>query len=84
MYKRQAAAHSLSSRPLMLAADDVAEIVLPNPKRADVCVTVDGDSLPCRTSIERVTVTADGPAVQLVKLADAGFYDLVHTKFLGG
>jgi NAD+ kinase len=79
-----AAAHSLSARPLVLASDDVAEIALPNPRRADACVTVDGDALPCRTAIERVTVTADGPEVRLVKLGGAGFYDVVRAKFMGG
>ena len=79
-----AAAHALSTRPMVLAPDDVAEIVLPNPRRADACVTVDGDALPCRTAIERITVTADGPEVRLVKLGGAGFYDVVRVKFLGG
>ena len=79
-----AAAHALSARPMVLAPDDVAEVVLPNPRRADACVTVDGDALPCRTAIERVTVTADGPDVLLVKLGGAGFYDVVRAKFLGG
>jgi len=79
-----AAPHALSARPMVLAPDDVAEIALPNPRRADACVTVDGDALPCRTAIERVTVTADGPEVLLVKLEGAGFYDVVRAKFLGG
>ena len=47
-------------------------------------MTVDGDALPCRTAIERVTVTADGPEVRLVKLDGADFYDVVRVKFLGG
>jgi NAD+ kinase len=79
-----AAAHTLSARPLVLASDDVAEIALPNPRRADACVTVDGDSLPCRTAIERITVTGDGPEVRLVKLDGTSFYDVVRAKFLGG
>ena len=79
-----AAAHILSARPMVLAPDDVAEVSLPNPRRADACVTVDGDALPCRTALERVTVTADGPEVALVKLDGAGFYDVVRAKFLGG
>ena len=79
-----AAAHALSARPMVLAPDDVAEIALPNLRRAEACVTVDGDALPCRTAIERVTVTADGPEVRLVKLDGADFYDVVRVKFLGG
>jgi NAD+ kinase len=68
------AAHSLAARPM----------VLPNPARADACVTVDGDHVPCRTLLERVSVTADGPDVLLVKLDGADFYEVVRRKFLGG
>jgi NAD+ kinase len=78
------AAHSLAARPLVLGPDDVAEVVFPNPARADACVTVDGDHVPCRTLLERVSVTADGPEVLLVKLDGADFYEVVRRKFLGG
>lgn len=79
-----AAAHSLAARPLVLGKDDTAEVTFPNPGRAEACLTVDGDQVPCRTALERVTVTADGPEVRLVKLDDTSFYEVVRDKFLGG
>ncbi len=79
-----AAAHSLATRPLVLGPEDVAEVGFPNPDRAEACVTVDGDLVPCRTALERVSVTADGPEVHLVKLDGSDFYEVVRGKFLGG
>ncbi len=79
-----AAAHSLASRPLVLGPNDTAEVAFPNPERAEACVTVDGDQVPCRTTLEYVTVTADGPEVLLVKLDGSDFYEVVSDKFLGG
>jgi NAD+ kinase len=79
-----AAAHSLAARPLVLGGSDTAEVVFPNPSRADACLTVDGNQIPCRTALERVVVTADGPEVRLVKLDDTSFYEVVRRKFLGG
>jgi NAD+ kinase len=78
-----AAAHSLAARPLVLGGDDTAEVLFPNPARAEACLTVDGDQVPCRTALERVVVTADGPEVRLVKLDDTSFYEVVAHKFLG-
>ena len=78
------AAHTLTARPLVLAASDTAEICFPNPSRADVCITIDGETVPCRSTPERVSVTADGPQILLVKLDGTDFYEVVREKFLGG
>ena len=51
------APHTLRSRPIVTDASDIVEITLPDPTRADACLIVDGDAIPCRAAIERVTVT---------------------------
>jgi NAD+ kinase len=76
-------AHTLKTRPLVLGPTDVVEITSPNAARADACITVDGDAVPCRTSLDRVTVSVGDHDVRLLKLDGRGFYEVLAEKLLG-
>lgn len=76
------AAHALSVRPLVVGPSDVVEVSCPNPARAGACVTVDGDEVPCRRSLERVTVTSGSREAALLKIDGEGFYQVLASKLL--
>jgi NAD+ kinase len=78
------APHTLQTRSLVTGNADVVEITLPDPSRADACVVVDGDPMPCRRSIERVSVSRGDHDVLLVKLDGRDFYQTVAEEFFGG
>jgi NAD+ kinase len=78
------APHTLCARAIVTDASDTVEITLPDPTRADACLVVDGDSAPCRRSIERVTVTRGATDVLLVKLEGRHFYETLSAEFFGG
>ncbi len=78
------AAHTLNARPIVTEAHEVIEIVLPDPSRAEACLIVDGELVPCRRTIDRVTVTRASHDVLLVKLDGRHFYDTVAGEFFGG
>ena len=78
------APHTLQSRALVTGRADSVEITLPDPTRADACVVVDGQPMPCRRSIERVTVARGEHDVLLVKLDGRDFYQTVAEEFFGG
>lgn len=78
------APHTLRARAIVTDTADVVEITLPDPSRADACVTVDGDVRPCRRSIERVTVRRGEHDVSLVKLDGRDFYETVAGEFFEG
>jgi NAD+ kinase len=77
------APHTLRCRSIITGPADTVEITLPDATRADACVVVDGDVMPCRRSIERVTVTRDPHDVLLVKLDGRDFYETVAAEFFG-
>lgn len=78
------AAHTLNARPLVTDSHEVIEITLPDPARAEACVIVDGELMPCRRRIDSVTVTRGSHDVMLVKLDGRHFYDTVAGEFFGG
>lgn len=78
------APHALTTRPFVLGPSDVVEIACPNPGRADACLVLDGESVPCRLPLDRVTVGIGERDVRLVRYDDAGFYGVVRDSFLGG
>jgi len=78
------APHTLMTRPLVLGPSDVVEITSPNPARANACITIDGDPVPCRAALDRVTVTVGEHDVRLLKLDGRGFYEVLADKMLGG
>ncbi len=77
-------AHSLLTRPFVLGEGSRVVVTLPDPARADACVLVDGDLLPCRSALERVEVTMGANEVHLVRLGDRGFAGSVRDTFMPG
>jgi len=78
------APHTLAARSIVTDPSGTVEITLPDPTRADACITVDGDAKPCRRSIEKVTVSRGTHDVSLVKLDGRDFYETAATEFFGG
>ncbi|MHB1341626.1 MAG: NAD(+)/NADH kinase [Coriobacteriia bacterium] len=77
------AAHTLLARPVVLGPCDRVEISCPNATRADACITVDGDQVPCRQALDVVSVWIADEDVSLVKLDGRGFYEVLAEKILG-
>jgi len=78
------AAHTLNARPLVTQSHEIIEIALPDPSRADACLTVDGEVVPSRRTIDTVTVSRGTHDVLLAKLDGRHFYDTVAGEFFGG
>jgi NAD+ kinase len=78
------AAHTLNARPIVTDSHEVIEISLPDPSRSEACVIVDGEIMPCRRALDRVTVSRGSHDVLLVKLDGRHFYDTVAGEFFGG
>lgn len=77
------APHSLVARPLVCGSGDVITISCPNPARADACVSVDGDMLPCRSALDRVEIAVGEHDVRLMNLGGSDFYAALNRAFLG-
>ncbi len=78
------APHTLASRALVTGPSDVIEIRLDPERSAEACLTVDGDSTPCRRSITRVVVARSPHDVLLLKADGRDFYQVVAREFFGG
>lgn len=78
------APHTLAVRPMVTDTHENVELSLPDASRADACVIVDGEVMPCRQSIERVMISRGGHDVLLVKLDGRDFYETVSAEFFGG
>jgi NAD kinase len=76
--------HSLVARPIVLGETSRVVVTLPDPSRADACVLVDGDVLPCRSPLESVAITAGANDVHLVRLGGQGFAASVRETFMPG
>lgn len=77
------APHALDSRPLVLAPGDIVTVSCPNPARADACVSVDGDMVPCRSALGSVRIVVGEHDVRLMRLDGRDFYSTLGTTFLG-
>lgn len=77
------APHSIGVRPLVFAPGDVVTVSCPNPARADACVSVDGDMVPCRTSLVSVRIVVGEHDVHLMRLDGRDFYSTLGSTFLG-
>lgn len=77
------APHALDARSLVLGAGDVVGISCPNPARADACISVDGDMVPCRTTLDNVEIVAGDHDVRLMSLDGGDFYGALGRTFLG-
>lgn len=78
------APHTLSVRPLVTDAQAHVELSMPDPSRADACIIIDGEVMPCRQAIERVSVVRGSHDVLLAKLDGRDFYETVSAEFFGG
>lgn len=78
------AAHTLASRPIVTGASDRVRISCPNPARADACVAVDGDHVPCRTLLDSVDVGVGEHDVHLMRLDGREFFEVASQVFFGG
>ncbi|GAV31490.1 probable inorganic polyphosphate/ATP-NAD kinase [Coriobacteriaceae bacterium EMTCatB1] len=76
------APHALSARPIVAGPSDVVEVSCPNSARSEACVTVDGDEIPCRRNLERVTVTSGSREAALLKIEGEDFYRVLASKLL--
>ena len=77
------APHTLASRALVLAPDDSVEITCPSDRSTDVCLTVDGQPVPCRLALQQVRIWRGSRDVTLLKLDGHHFFDVAHEQFLG-
>jgi len=77
-------AHSLQARALVLDESARVTVTMPDAARAEACVVVDGDVLPCRTPLQRVDVTLGGSDVRLLRIDNRGFVSSVRDTFLAG
>ncbi len=78
------APHTLAARPIVTGTSDVVELKLTDANRADSCVVIDGESVPCRQAVERVEVKRGSHDVLLLKCDGRDFYEVAATEFLGG
>lgn len=78
------AAHTLRARPIVTGPSDRVHITCPNPARADACVAVDGDHVPCRTLLDSVDVSVGEHDVRLMRLDGREFFDVASQVFFGG
>jgi NAD+ kinase len=76
-------AHTLNARPIVTDPQATVEISLPDASRAEACIIVDGEVMPCRRTIERVTVSRGSHDVLLVKLGGRDFYETISAEFFG-
>lgn len=77
------APHAVAVRPMVLGPSDLVEISCPNPARSEACITVDGDHVPCRRTLDTVSVHIGDHDVRLLKLDGRGFFEVLTDKFLG-
>jgi NAD+ kinase len=77
------AAHTLAVRPLAVSSSTIIEIELPDVVRSTACVTIDGESVPCRQKIDRVVVAQGSSDVILVRHDGREFLDVAAEEFFG-
>jgi NAD+ kinase len=77
------APHTVGARPLVSAPGDVLTLRCPTLARADACVSVDGDQVPCRTTLDSVRIRVSEQDVRLVRTNGRGFYEVLGATFFG-
>jgi len=78
------APHTLIARPIVTGPGDVIRIACPNPARAEACVAVDGDHVPCRAALDSVEVRIGDHDIRLMRFDGRDFYEVLTQTFLGG
>lgn len=77
------APHTIRTRPLVCAPGDVLTLRCPTIARADACVSIDGDQVPCRTTLDSVRIRVSDQDVRLVRTNGRGFYSTLGATFFG-
>jgi NAD kinase len=67
----------------VVGVSTVIELTLPDTARADACLTIDGEIVPCRQHVDRVTVTQGANDVVLVRHDGREFFDVAAEEFFG-
>jgi NAD+ kinase len=76
-------AHTLASRPIVVGEDAAVVLTFPDSARADACVVVDGEAVPCRGALDSVRVVVGAHDVSLVRLDGRTFYSVLRDTFFG-
>lgn len=74
--------HSLSAKPIILAADRVVKIKASSKKRADIYLMIDGRRAAAVRPFTEIYITKSEQYVQLIRLNDRSFYKTLSVKFL--
>jgi NAD+ kinase len=77
-------AHALAVRPLVLGASARITLTFPDAARADACLVVDGDAVPCRSALERLEIEMAPDDVRLLRVDDRSFIATARDTFLRG
>lgn len=78
----QVCAHSLDVRPVVLGPAARITVTLPDPGRADACMVIDGELVPCRSSLERVEIALGADDVRLLRIDDRTFVSATRDAFM--
>lgn len=75
--------HTLRARAVVLGEHARITVTLPDAARAEACVAVDGDPLPCRSALERVEIMMAPHDVRLLRIDERSFVRTVRDTFFG-
>ncbi|HEY5549203.1 MAG TPA: NAD(+)/NADH kinase [Coriobacteriia bacterium] len=77
-------AHALGVRPVVLGPTARITVTMPESGRADACMVVDGELVPCRSTLERVEITLGAEDVRLLRVDPRSFIAITRDTFLRG
>jgi len=77
-------AHSLAVRPLVLGPSSSVRLTFPDPVRSGACMVVDGDTVPCRSALERIEITLAAEDVCTLHVDGRPFIASVRDSFIKG
>jgi len=69
-------------RPLVLGSSARVTITFPDSARAGACVVVDGDLVPCRSSLARLEVRLGSDDVRLLRIDERSFIAAARDAFM--
>ncbi len=77
-------AHALAVRPLVLGPSSRVTLTFPVPARADACILVDGDLVPCRSALERIEIELAEDEVRTLRIDGRPFIAAARDSFFRG
>lgn len=75
-------AHTLAVRPMVLGPDSRVTVTFPETGRAGACMVVDGDVVPCRSSLEKIEIVVGADDVRTLRVDDRSFIADTRDTFL--